>query len=50
MIHIAFFLVSLLMAQKFNTLSLMILWGTCVSLIVLLRANWRGVTTKKYIA
>ena len=32
-----------------TTLSLMIHWGTCVSLVVLLRANWRGGTTKKYI-
>ena len=44
-----FFLVSLLMAQEFNTLSLMIHSATFVSLIVLLRANWRGGTTKKYI-
>ena len=38
-----------LMAQEFNTLSLMIHWVTFVSLIVLMRANWRGGITKKYI-
>ena len=39
-------LVSLLMPQEFNTLSLMIHWGTCVLLIVILRANWLVGTTK----
>ena len=37
------------MVQEFNTLALMIHWETCVSLIVLLRADWGGGTSKKYI-